>query len=200
MVAASCGTADEGAEPREATEAASSEETEEPLTPEESRAAEQRAERRAEREERCRRLLAQVQVSFEISSVPTEAGPEVRLRVVVDNAGPLPLDGETYGRLQLPPGPGFRAIDWGGSSADYLSVAPRTTFRDDIHHSSVPPGTRPVSDMVLWFDAETTLGHGRDFCEAPARVTAPPDLVDGHPGGEWVIPADKSWRIGPDDE
>lgn len=197
MVAVSCGGPEEAANAPASPTAA---ETEEPLTPEESRAAERRAERRAEREERCSVIRSMADVRYEITSVPTADGPEVRLHIVVDNRTHQYLGGSTSGLLKLPPGRGFREINWGGSSADILGVRRRTVHRGPIYHSSVRPGIHPVSDRVLWFDVETSLNDDKVACEMTVRVEAPPGLVDGHPGGTWVIPADKSWRIGPDQQ
>jgi len=36
--------------------------------------------------------------------------------------------------------------------------------------------------------ADTTAPDARDACLAPARVVAPPGLVDGHPDGTWDLP------------
>jgi hypothetical protein len=189
----SCGEPAEDASPPTSRSAA---ENQDNLSAKELRAAQRREMRLAH----CRRIRSLASVRYEIRSVPTPVGPEVRLSIVIDNDAARYLGGSTSGRLQLPPGPGFREIRWGGSSADVLGVERRTLHRRPIYHQSVRPGVHPVSDRVLWFDVETDLYDGKVSCEMPVGVTAPPGLVDGHPGGQWVIPADKSWRIGPDED
>lgn len=139
--------------------------------------------------ERCPPLLADIRLTWRITTRPVADGQEIGLRMVLANRSDARLSGDTWGALQVAPGGRAHGIKWGGSSADVIYQKPGTTTNREVWHERRPPGWRPLGEQVTAFryDAYTYApGAGATVCHIPARVEAPRGLVVGHPSGRWA--------------
>ena len=149
---------------------------------------ERRADRQALEVERCRELLARVNLTYRITATPSAGGSEIGLHMILENGSEATLPGSTSGVLQVSPGPKSNQINWGGSSADELYQKPGTTWSREVWHYRRPPGWHPVGNRMTSFSFDTyaySPGPGTVVCHFPATVVAPRGLVDGHPSGRW---------------
>jgi hypothetical protein len=148
---------------------------------------EQRATHPAANAERCRKLLADVSLTYRITATPHEPGRAIGLRMMLVNHSPARLSGSTVGVLKVSPGRKLKQISWGGSSSDELAQPPGTTVRREIWHDRKPPGWHPIGTRVTSFVFATyAYGPGGRPCYLPATVLAPPGLVEGHSSGRWT--------------
>ena len=150
----------------------------------------QRDERRAEDEKRCAAMVDRVDLTWRITTTPTDRGQEIGLRMIVANRSDARLSGDTWGVMRVEPGRRDNGIRWGGSSSDVLYQQPYTTSEREVWHERRPPGWHPAGEQVTSFRYDAySYAPGRPVlvCHLPATVEAPPGLVDGHRSGRWTL-------------
>lgn len=198
VVVVGCGSerADpDAAAPTKAPSGSESEASQSPSATPSTLSAEERAEERAQRREKrearaarlCAPFLSDISLTYEITATPTDRGQEIGLRMTLENRSDTRLSGDSGGELRVAPGGRHYGIAWGGSSADTIYQGPRSYTERDVWHERQPPGWRPVGERVTSFRFyASTFAPKNVTCDIPARVVAPPGLVNGHPSGSWT--------------
>jgi len=136
-------------------------------------------------------MRRQVTVTYRLITEPGPIGQRIWLELTLDNRSPADLVGSTGGEVLVthPVEGGNHPswIEWGGSSADDILVAKRSTSTTPIYTIAATKLEAHADSRVRLVGVYTYLADRRTECQLPAQLRAPAGLVLHHPRGCWFL-------------